>query len=215
MAITGMTAAIYTSNSEESSPFDSLPCVSSSPDHKRYRVSDPSAYYWDPDFPIMVEIAEDEGPFQPISTGFKLEHVGGFIIFDSPKNPASFEVRVSGASFSVEQVGGFFNWSVDFDADDVESNTFSTDGWKTFERILLGWSGSAEAFWGNTTFFEALGRKMIIQLFINKAASLDRLEGYVILSGDGIESPVDGLIEESIDFTGSGPLYIRLSEEAV
>lgn len=215
MAITGMTAAVYIPSPNESSPFTAISCISSSPDNRRYRVTQSSAYYWDQDTPIKVEISEDSGPFQEIKSGFKLEHVGGFIVFDVAKDPSVFEVQVSGKAYTLSQSGGFFNWSVDFDADDVETNAFINDGWKTFQRVLLGWSGSAEAFWGDTTFYDLLGTKMIIQLFISKGTSLDRLEGYVILSGEGIETPVEGLVEESISFTGTGPLYLRFLEEAV
>jgi len=46
------------------------------------------------------------------------------------------------------QAGGFFNWSVDGDADDEDATTFASGGWKEFDRTLLSWSGSAEAHWG-------------------------------------------------------------------
>ena len=36
-----------------------------------------------------------------------------------------------------------------------------------------------------------------------------RLNG-VIINGDSIENPVDGLVQETVEFTGTGPLYLRL-----
>jgi hypothetical protein len=33
-----------------------------------------------------------------------------------------------------------------------------------------------------------------------------------VINGDGIEAPVEGLIQEAVDFTGTGPLYLRFKE---
>ena len=117
---------------------------------------------------------------------------------------------MSGKALTLIQAGGFFNWSIDGDADDAEATTFASDGWKEYKRVLVGWSGSAEAYWGDTQFYDSLGKTVVVKLFIDAGPNQDCLEGFAIINGEGIENPVDGLVQESIDFTGTGPLYIRM-----
>lgn len=169
----------------------------------RYQVTDPAHRYWVPDYPILVE---KNGV--PVTSGFELEYAGGFVVFDEPLLEGDI-VTVSGEALTITQAGGFFNWSIDTDSEDAECTTFKSGGWKEFLPVLKGWSGAAGAYWGDTRFFEALGLLVVVKLFVDKGPSQSCLEGFAIISGDGIEAPADGLVEESIDFTGTGPLYPR------
>ena len=138
-----------------------------------------------------------------------MEYVGGFVVFDTALG-ANDTVTVSGKALTLIQAGGFFNWSIDGDADDADATTFASQGWKEFARTLKGWSGSAEAYWGDTQFFDSLGKTVVVKLFVDAGEAQDCLEGFAIINGDGIENPVDGLVQESVEFTGTGPLYLRL-----
>jgi len=204
MAITGMTGAVYISDVNTAPvSFSDKPCTGDA-ERKRYQITDANLRYWDPDTPITVK---KKGSV--VTTGFTLEYVGGFVVFDTALG-VDDTVTVSGKSLKLVQAGGFFNWSVDGDADDAEATTFASQGWKEFKRTLIGWSGSAEAYWGDKQFFDSLGKTVVVKLFIDAGPSQSCLEGFAIINGDGIENPVDGLVQESIDFTGTGPLYIRM-----
>ena len=205
MAITGMTGAVYVSDVNTApAAFNNETCSAVDAQRKRYQIDDPELMYWDPTYPVLVEVNDS-----PVSTGFTLEHAGGYIVFNSALD-AGDTVTVSGQALTLAQAGGFFNWSVDGDADDADATTFASQGWKEFARTLKGWSGSAEAYWGDTRFFKSLGKTVVLKLFIDTGPSQSCLEGFAIINGDGIENPVDGLVQESIDFTGTGPLYIRM-----
>jgi hypothetical protein len=183
--------------------FSDKPCTGDT-ERKRYQITDANLRYWDPDTPITVK---KKGSV--VTTGFTLEYVGGFVVFDTALG-VDDTVTVSGKSLTLVQAGGFFNWSVDGDADDAEATTFESGGWKEYKRALVGWSGSAEAYWGDTQFFNSLGKTVVVKLYIDAGPSQDCLEGFAIINGEGIESPVDGLVQETVDFTGTGPLYIRM-----
>jgi hypothetical protein len=163
--------------------------------------------YWDPTYPVLVEVNGSS-----VSAGFTLEHVGGYIVFNSALD-AGGEVTVSGKALTLIQAGGFFNWSIDLDGEDADATTFKSGGWKEFKRTLKGWSGSAEAYWGDSQFFDSLGQVVVVKLFVDAGPAQDCLEGFAIITGDGIESPVEGLVDESIDFQGTGELYIRMDDE--
>ena len=204
MAIIGMTGAVYVSDVNTAPvSFSDKPCTGDT-ERKRYQVNDSSLRYWDPDTPVLVEVNGAS-----VSTGFVLEYAGGFVVFDTALG-ADDAVTVSGKALTLAQAGGFFNWSVDGDADDAEATTFASQGWKEFKRTLIGWSGSAEAYWGDTQFYDSLGKTVAVKLFVDAGPNQDCLEGFAIINGEGIENPVDGLVQESIDFTGTGPLYIRM-----
>jgi hypothetical protein len=204
MAISGMTGAVYVSDVNTAPvSFSDKPCTGDT-ERKRYQITDANLRYWDPDTPITVK---KKGSV--VTTGFTLEYVGGFVVFDTALG-VDDTVTVSGKSLTLVQAGGFFNWSVDGDADDAEATTFESGGWKEYKRALVGWSGSAEAYWGDTQFFNSLGKTVVVKLYIDAGPSQDCLEGFAIINGEGIESPVDGLVQETVDFTGTGPLYIRM-----
>jgi len=204
MAITGMTGAVYVSDVNTApESFSDKPCTGDT-ERKRYQINDTSLRYWDPTYPVLVEVNGE-----PVLSGFTLEHAGGYIVFNNALD-AGDEVTVSGKALTLIQAGGFFNWSIDGDADDAEATTFESQGWKEFARTLKGWSGSAEAYWGDTQFYDSLGETVVVKLYIDAGPAQDCLEGFAIINGDGIENPVDGLVQESVEFTGTGPLYLRL-----
>jgi hypothetical protein len=204
LAITGMTGAVYVSDVDTAPvSFTDEPCTGDA-ERKRYQIDEEDYRYWDPDTPVSVEVNGS-----PVTTGFTLEYAGGFVVFDDALGSEDV-VTVSGDALTLIQAGGFFNWSVDGDADDADATTFASQGWKEFKRALVGWSGSAEAYWGNTQFYDSLGQTVVVKLFVDAGEAQDCMEGFAIINGDGIENPVDGLVQETIDFTGTGPLYVRM-----
>lgn len=204
MAISGMVGGIYVSDTEiPPVPFSDAATTGDAA-RKRYQVVDPAHRYWPLDAEVTVKVNAVE-----VTTGFRLERAGGFVEFDDALG-AEDVVTVSGTALTLAQAGGFFNWSIDADGEDADATTFASGGWKEFARTLKGWSGSAEAYWGDTRFFDSLGKTVVVKLFVNSGPSQDCLEGYAVINGDGIEAPVEGLVQESVSFTGTGPLYIRM-----
>lgn len=204
MAITGMVGGVYVSdNSIPPVPFLDATTTGDAA-RKRYQVVDPAHRYWPLDAEVTVKVNAVE-----ITTGFRLERAGGYVEFADALG-AEDVVTVSGTALTLAQAGGFFNWSIDGDGEDADATTFASQGWKESVRTLKGWSGSAEAYWGDRRFFDSLGKTVVVKLFVNSGPSQDCLEGFAVINGDGIEAPVEGLIQEAVDFTGTGPLYIRL-----
>jgi len=205
MAIAGMTGAVYVSDvNTEPAAFSGKSCSAVDAQRKRYQIDDEDCRYWDPNAPVSVRV---DGV--SVTAGFTLEHAGGFVVFDNAL-AAGDEVEVSGKALELIQAGGFFNWSIDFDGEDADATTFKSEGWKEFVRTLKGWSGSAEAYWGDEQFYDSLGKIVVVKLFVDAGPAKDCLEGFAVINGEGIENPVDGLVQETVDFTGTGPLYIRM-----
>ena len=209
MAITGMTGAVYVSDVNAAPvSFNDEPCSAVDAERKRFRIDDPDLRYWDPEAPVTVML----NGVLVTPPGYTLEHCGGFIVLGDAADSED-EISVSGKALTLIQAGGFFNWSIDLDGEDADATTFKSGGWKEFKRTLKGWSGSAEAFWGDTQFFDSLGKTVVVKMFVDSGPAQDCFEGFAVISGDGIEASVEGLVEETVDFTGTGSLYIRMDGE--
>jgi hypothetical protein len=204
MAIAGKVGAVYVSDVDTAPVAFADKATTKDGANKRYQVTDPTCRYWPPGAAITVKKNA-----APVTTGFTLERAGGVVVFDVALQGTDV-ILVSGTALTLVQAGGFFNWSVDGDGDDADATTFASGGWKEFVRMLIGWSGSAEAYWGDTRFFNSLGQIVVVKLFIDAGAAQSCMEGFANISGDKIEAPVDGVIQETVDFTGVGSLYLRL-----
>lgn len=207
MAMVGKVGAVCASNPDTAPvPFTDKPTTPDA-EYKRYQVTDPACRYWDPETPVTVKIDGNV-----VTTGFTLEGAGGYVVFDEAQDSEAV-VTVSGAALTVDQAGGFFNWSINAEVEEQDATTFESQGWKEFEPLLKEWTGSAEAFWGDDRFFRSLGKPVVVKLFVDAGPSQTCLEGYAIITGQDIETPVSGLVEQSIDIRGVSPLWLRGFDE--
>jgi hypothetical protein len=140
--------------------------------------------------------------------GYEVQHLGGVIVFSSPLDPED-EVTVSGKSIQVDQAGGFFSWSAELSSDTADATTFKSGGWKENLPTIKGFSASAESYWADERLSSRLGQEVIIALYLDTGTNKKRYEGYALISGDSIELSVDDVVNENIEFEGSGKLYYR------
>src|SRR5690606_25040307 len=116
-------------------------------------------------------------------------------------------VKVNG-----QKVAEINNWSMEFDADDIDVTSCDSNGWKEYIAGSRGWSGSFE---GNFVPEDTAGQGALIlawansenvelQLDVNKDISF-RGSAMITLSMD---AAVDDKVSFSCDFQGSGVLDI-------
>ncbi len=170
---------------------------------RRFTISDNTKRYWDKNSPVTVKV---NGEVQTI--GFELEYCGGVVVFEEAKDGDDV-ILVSGKSLTVEQHGGFFDWSAELGMETPETTTFMSNGWKEFITSIKEFSASAESYWGDDEFFSRLGQEVIIALYVDTTSSKARYEGYGIIKSDGVEAAVDDVVNESIEIQGVGALYYR------
>lgn len=207
MAVTGVVGGI--SKASGVSTVFTAEAMTDSGDHMRYFITNAAKGYWDLSAPLTVEKSTNGGTsWAAVTTGFIVELCGGNLVFAVSQTTAIF--RVTGKYFTLAAVGGGFNWKLDAENDLLESTDFQSNGWKTYVEGQSSFSGSFEKFWVDGTSLADLGNELImIVLYIDAGASKIRYEGYAIIGKNGVETPVDGLVKESIDFTGNGAFYYR------
>lgn len=202
MALAGKVGAVYVQTSAAPVAFlDEATTANAA--YTRYTITNATKRYWDKNTAVTVK---KNSVVQ--TTGFTIEYTGGVVVFDTPLLGTDVVV-VSGNYLTVAQSGGFFNWSADTGADMSDITTFASNGWKEVQPTVKEWSGSAEAFWGDSSFFDKLGTEVVVVLYVDAGAAKYRFEGFAIITGNGIEVNVDDVVQESIDFQGVGPLYYR------
>jgi len=204
MAISGEVGAVYVSDIDTPPSSFTDAATTNSGDNKRYQVTNTAYRYWPIDAAITVKKND-----VVITSGFTLERAGGYVVFDVANQPTD-TITVSGQALTLVQCGGMFSWSADMKADLQDVTTFASGGWKENVATVGGWSGSAEAYWGDRRFFDSLGEILVVKLFVDSGASHRCLEGFAIITSEGIEAAVDDVVKEKIEFEGVGPLYARL-----
>jgi hypothetical protein len=202
MAISGRVGAVFMQTATAPLVFTNKPTTGDA-EYKRYRINDLNKRYWDKTFPTTVTVNGT-----PVTSGFELEHCGGFVVFQTALQPED-EVKISGRSITVAQRGGFFNWSCELSTELSDVTTFQSDGWKEHLPTMKGFTASAESYWGDSEFSKSVGKEVIIALYIDNGLSKKRYEGYAVISSDSIETAVDDVINESIEFEGTGKLFYR------
>lgn len=168
----------------------------------RYTITNDVKRYWDKSQALTVEVDAS-----PVTSGFTLEYPGGVVVFDSSQEGST--VTVSGYYLTVSEVGGFYNWAID-EAMNVSDSTTFGDSYKEFTATQLEFTGSAEAFWADDTYYSELGTEVILVFYVDEANDI-RYEGYGTVTTDSVEVPADELVVESLELQGSGVLYYRES----
>lgn len=119
--------------------------------------------------------------------------------------------KSGGVYLGVNKVAEITNWSLDIEADMLESTNFDSSGWRQYVAGLKGWSGSFEGEWkmSDTTGQKALqdallgGTTVSIKLDVN---GTNNYTGTAYISTQGVETPVDDLVTVNFDYQGSGAL---------
>lgn len=108
------------------------------------------------------------------------------------------------------KVAEITNWSLDMSADDIDTTSFDSEGWRERIQGIKEWSGSFE---GNFKPDDTDGQAALINAWITgQKVKLElRVNASVKFSGEAlvtpsIETPVDDKSSFSCDFQGSGPL---------
>ena len=206
MAISGRVGAVYVTDPATAPvPFtNAATTVDPNSGYTRYQVTNRSWRYWPLDANITVRRNGNV-----ITTGFELERPGGYVVFEAP-NLATDVITVSGTALTLVQAAGMFKWSIDLESDSTETSTFGSSGWKEYLTTARGWSGSAEAYWVTSDLWNnVLGEIVVVRLAF---AANQAFEGFAIIKSEGLETPVDEIVTQSLEFDGVDKIYLHLWE---
>ena len=141
---------------------------------------------------------------------YDINYITGIITFDeAPADTTDIQVEYDYLE-GIEQVAGFFEWSFDEEAGLEESPEFG-DEVITHTSTLDSWSGSADMYFGvDDRFQDWVGEEVVLAFYIDDTAGeKKRFEGWGIIGSKSTTTPVDTLVEESIDIEGQTRLEYR------
>jgi predicted secreted protein len=124
-------------------------------------------------------------------------------------------VKIDNASGTLTTVAAVRNFTVELTTDTIETTTMTVDV-RTYLKGLSSWSGSADIYFdpdnytGGSSVIAALNPTGLlvgagtvsIELFLNSTAN--KFAGEIIVTGFTVNSSMDGMVEASISFQGSG-----------
>jgi len=167
-------------------------------DNKTYQITDSTKRVWDKSVSLTVEVSTDGGTtWNPVSTGFTVQHLNGTIVFDTAD--ASRLVRVSGNYLPLSAVAEVHEFTLTLTADTADDTTFG-DSWRTYVQTLKQITGSL-ARWAvtNTALRDALTNATELVVEVNWT-STETWRFWALVNSDEVAAAVDGLADESVDF---------------
>lgn len=169
----------------------------------RYTITDATKRYWDQNTAVVVELDN-----VAVTTGFSIEYPGGVIVFDEALTTEV--VTVSGAYVEVEQLAGFFNWSLSVNNKTIDTTAYESGEWEEFILATKNFNVSAEKFWASdANFSERMGSEVILVLYTDFGTAKTRFEGYATIQTSAVNVPVDGLVNDRLEFAGKNGIYFR------
>ena len=158
-----------------------------------------------------TETVTIDGTEQQRGTDYTINYITGDITFETAPASGTDNISVDYSYFTMNEVGGFFNWTVNENADTQEATTFASNGEREYVAGLKDWDGSATKYWKSTKqFHDFIGEDVVLAFYIDEGNSI-RYEGWGVLTGASVDTAVDSLVEESIDIQGSHTLTYRSS----
>jgi hypothetical protein len=124
-------------------------------------------------------------------------------------------VKIDNSSGSPTTIAAVRNFSVDITSDTIETTTMGVDA-RTYVKGLSSFSGSADIYfdpdmmptsttgnvWMNPTTQTVGTSPYTVELYLNGTSN--KFSGEIIVTGFSVTSSMDGMVEASISFQGSG-----------
>ncbi|HYH05382.1 MAG TPA: hypothetical protein VEC37_19990 [Bacillota bacterium] len=178
--------------------------TTASQDRKRYTITDATKCYWDNTCDISVKLNN-----QTVTTDYTVEYPGGVIVFDTALLETDV-VEVSGQYVIVEQLAGFFSWSLTVNSKTIDSTCFESGEWEEFVLGTKNFNATAEKYWKTSEdFSQRIGSEVIVVLYCDFGIAQTRFEGYATFETNDINSGAGELIKDKLSFKGTKGIYFR------
>jgi predicted secreted protein len=118
--------------------------------------------------------------------------------------------HISGKSGQVDTgsaVSGIKSWTLDYNADTLETTDFADAGVKTYIVGGSGWSGSFEGYKDGVP--QTVGGSVTLKLYEVAAGAF--WTGTALITGCSAGAAIDGVVSYSYTFQGTGALTVPIA----
>lgn len=157
-----------------------------------YTISNSARRFLDPATPVTVK---RNGTTTVAAGQCRVVYAGGKAIFLSDPTGA---ITIDGSYLTTSTLGEAKEWSIDIEQELLEKTAFGDD-WKSFVPSLKGASGSLSKWWVDEFFHTKLTAGTLIGLSL-EATTNKTYDIFARLTTDSVQTAIDGLVEESLDF---------------
>lgn len=158
-----------------------------------YTITNTARRLIDLDTPVIVNVGGS-----PVTTGFVIDRLNGRVIFGTS---ATRTVTITGAYVTTTTVVEAKQFAFNGTRDALDATRFQQQ-YREFEvGHLSGTASLTLNYLVNSTFYALLvsGSRKIIEYYPNDDVAPIRFFG--LMTSNGITAPVDGIIDETIEFT--------------
>jgi len=115
---------------------------------------------------------------------------------------------VNKTAYTMEFLTLVYNWTQDIQTDVKETTSMLQAGvdFKTFISVLGNHTENIERYWSNGDFLGSMGDSVVMNLYVEGLLGY-RYDCESKLITDSIQEPVDDLVQESLQFQGTGETY--------
>lgn len=111
-----------------------------------------------------------------------------------------------------DAVANLRSWSMDYTVNTVES-TVMTDDFRTYKQGVKEWSGSADIYYdttvvGNIEDAITSGQVAFVGYPSDSGSGNPKVSGNIIVTGISVNSTMEGMVEASISFQGTGSVTL-------
>jgi len=115
-------------------------------------------------------------------------------------------------SAGLNNLANITSFSINEEADTLETTAMGNAGYKTFVGSLKSWSGTVEAVFDDTDSAVAVGSAITLTVVVDDGSSNQvQYSGSCILTSRSVEVGVADLVTVSFDVTGTGALTETIS----
>ena len=139
--------------------------------------------------------------------GFSLTPKGTIVCVAAPT--ASITVTYRHYKMTME-VGGFNEWTINIEADELECTDFASAEWSEYVTGLKRWTASANSYWYNQGYAYDLGSKLIF-IFYHDEANDKSLEGWGLITGVAPNVAPAEIINDTLTMRGDKLVSIETS----
>jgi len=122
-------------------------------------------------------------------------------------------VHVSYLTYEISKRSGFFNWTLDWNAEALEVTDFESAGNREYLINLKGWTATAEAYFVSDSIMQDHFNSAVpfLAKFYTNESGADRYEGWCLVNGLKADHAVDKVMTQPLEFTGITQLDMRVT----
>lgn len=177
-----------------------------------YRITDRTKRYWNREDDVIVETSPDGDTWTPITTGYRIAHAGGRIVFYAAQ-PVGTQVRVSGEFVAVTTAVETREYSMAINNATEDATVLEGDGSRVRVYTIQDATGTLSGFYNVNNLIQdrLLDRKTLVIELDFDSTDLDGeyYAFYALIPSKELATAVEGLVTTAVSWESDGDILVE------